>query len=147
MAAFVGLPQVESVIAHGTTKSSVRLENGLQIDLRCVESFQFPYVLHHFTGSKEHNVAMRQRALRLGLKMNEYGLFRVGKGEEEVLIECADETELFSALGWISYRPSCVRIVEKLPRPRSIACRRWSSPVIFTVRFMCIPSGVTGQHS
>ena len=99
MAAFVGLPQVESVIAHGTTKSSVRLENGLQIDLRCVEPFQFPYVLHHFTGSKEHNVAMRQRALRLGLKMNEYGLFRVGKGEEEVLIECADETELFSALG------------------------------------------------
>jgi DNA polymerase (family 10) len=59
-----------------------------------VTNAQYPYALHHFTERKEHNIAMRGRAVRMGIKMNEYGLFR---GEE--LIPCRDETEIFAAVG------------------------------------------------
>ena len=84
---------IERVTAHGDTKSSVVLEAGMAADVRVVSDAQFPYALHHFTGSKEHNIAMRQRAKDLGLKMNEYGLFRGDKN-----VPCADEPELFAAL-------------------------------------------------
>ncbi|MBI3621075.1 MAG: DNA polymerase/3'-5' exonuclease PolX [Nitrospirae bacterium] len=94
MARFVALPGVADVIAHGETKSSIRLSSGLQADLRVVSDTEFPYALHHFTGSKEHNTALRGLAKSLGLKMNEYGLFR---GEE--LVPCATEADIFAALG------------------------------------------------
>ncbi len=94
MERFVALPSVGEVIAHGETKSSVRLASGIQIDLRVVSDREFPYALHHFTGSKEHNTALRGLAKSRGLKMNEYGLFH---GDE--LIPCADEAALFAALG------------------------------------------------
>jgi len=94
MARFVALPQVAEIIARGETKSSVRLAEGLQADLRVVTDAEFPFALHHFTGSKEHNTALRGLAKSQGLKMNEYGLFR---GEE--LIPCASEADIFAALG------------------------------------------------
>ncbi|MBI3271328.1 MAG: DNA polymerase/3'-5' exonuclease PolX [Planctomycetes bacterium] len=94
MEAFTKLPLVETVTGHGETKSSAVLRSGIAADLRVVRDAEFPYALHHLTGSKEHNVAMRARAQRLGLKMNEYGLFR---GEE--LVPCKDEEGLFAALG------------------------------------------------
>ena len=92
-AAFVGHPEVEEILARGETKSSVRLNNGLQADLRVVAAAQFPYVLHHFTGSKEHNVALRARAQARGLKINEYGLYR-----RDALVECGDEAAFFAAM-------------------------------------------------
>lgn len=91
---FVSLPEVEKIIQHGETKSAVVLKAGPQADLRCVSDKEFPYALHHFTGSKEHNVAMRSLALKKGMKMNEYGLF---KGKK--LIACKDEAEIFAKLG------------------------------------------------
>ncbi len=91
---FTSLPSVETVVAKGETKSSVVLKTGINADLRIVSDEQFPYALHHFTGSKEHNIAMREHAIKLGLKMNEYGLFR---GEEN--IPCKDEAEIFRQLG------------------------------------------------
>jgi len=94
MERFVALPGVAEVIAHGGTKSSVRLGSGLQADLRVVSDREFPYALHHFTGSKEHNTILRGLAKSRGLKMNEYGLFR---GDE--LIPCSTEAEIFAALG------------------------------------------------
>ncbi len=94
MARFIALPGVTDVIAHGDTKSSVRLAEGLQADLRVVTDKEFPCALHHFTGSKEHNTALRGLAKAQGLKMNEYGLFR---GNE--LIPCSTEADLFAALG------------------------------------------------
>lgn len=94
MADFVALPDVAEVIGHGTTKSSIRFNSGLQVDLRVVTDAQFPFTLHHFTGSKDHNEALRSRAKAMGLKINEYGLYR---GDE--LIPCADETEFYRALG------------------------------------------------
>lgn len=100
MAIFVELPGVIEVVNHGETKSSVLLEGGVPCDLRVVQDFQFPYALHHFTGSKEHNVALRQRAIGMGMKMSEWGLFRQhGDGGEGDLVVCRDETELFRALG------------------------------------------------
>jgi DNA polymerase (family X) len=73
MAWFCALPEVKEVTAQGATKSSVRLQSGLQADLRVVPPEQFPFALHHFTGSKEHNVLMRQRALARGLSLSEWG--------------------------------------------------------------------------
>lgn len=94
MKKFTSLDQVEVVNGQGETKSSVVLKGGIAADLRVVDDQQFPYTLHHFTGSKEHNVAMRQHAIKLGMKVSEWGLF---KGE--ALVECEDEAALFSALG------------------------------------------------
>ncbi len=93
-AQFLALPAASEVIARGDTKVSVRLQQGISADLRIVKPVEFPYALHHFTGSKEHNTAMRSRAKVLGFKINEYGLFH---GEE--LVACRDEHEFFAALG------------------------------------------------
>ena len=98
---FVGYPGVKEVTAHGETKSSVRFASGLQADLRVVPAEQFFFALHHFTGSKEHNVAMRQRALSRGLSMSEWGLKPTEPGA--VAPGAASEAEVFRALGlpWI----------------------------------------------
>jgi DNA polymerase (family 10) len=90
---FVKLPQVATVLAHGPTKASVRLADGVQCDLRAVEDDQFAFALHYFTGSKAHNIAMRRRALARGLSLNEYAL--AGEGRS---VPCRSEAELFAAL-------------------------------------------------
>jgi len=91
---FTLMPGAMEVISKGKTKSSLRLEFGVQVDIRVVSDDKFPYALHHFTGSREHNTAMRQLARSKGMKMNEYGLFRDGKP-----IPCRSEREIFEALG------------------------------------------------
>lgn len=104
MERFVSGPGVASVTGHGDTKSSVVLGCGIAADLRVVSEAQFPFALAYFTGSKEHNVVMRQRAKDRGLKLNEYGLFR-GDG---TAVPCADEAEIFAALG-LPYIPPELR--------------------------------------
>lgn len=84
----------DAVIVHGDTKCSVRLENGLQCDLRAVSNDQYPFALQYFTGSKEHNVAIRSRALKQGLSLNEYGF----SGDAEIP-EVHDEGDIYKALG------------------------------------------------
>lgn len=101
--AFTRHPKVENIVSMGETKVSVRLKSGMNCDLRIVSETEYPYALHHFTGSKEHNVAMRGRAKDLGLKMNEYGLFRGNQN-----IACRTEEEIFAALG-LSYIPPELR--------------------------------------
>ena len=111
---FVALPWVKSVTNHGATKSSVVLNSGIAVDLRVVSDKEFPYALHHFTGSKEHNVAMRQRAIAQGKKMSEWGLFEIAPGKkgdaegEGKLIPCRTEEELFAAVG-LQYIPPELR--------------------------------------
>lgn len=90
---FTGAGPVAEILAKGETKSSVRLKNGLQVDLRVVEDDQFPTALAYFTGSKEHNVAVRQIAQKKGLKVNEYGVF---KGDRA--LPCRDEEEFYKLL-------------------------------------------------
>lgn len=96
---FLAYERVEKVLAHGETKSSVVLKNGLQVDLRVVSREAFPCALQYFTGSKEHNTHLRARAKRRGLKLNEYGLFREAASGEEVAIPVTSEEELYEALG------------------------------------------------
>src|SRR5262249_9723853 len=71
---FVSHPLVESIIAQGPTKSSVRLRSGVQCDLRVVNTTEYPFALAYFTGNKEHNIELRSRALQRGWTLNEYRL-------------------------------------------------------------------------
>lgn len=91
-------PLVESVLQRGETKQRVRLKTGVELDLRVVPEESFGAALQYFTGSKEHNVELRHRAKELGLKVNEYGVFR---GEEQ--IAGRTETDVYKSLGlpWI----------------------------------------------
>ncbi|MBI4212258.1 MAG: DNA polymerase/3'-5' exonuclease PolX [Deltaproteobacteria bacterium] len=93
---FASLPEADALVGKGDTKVTITTATGVNADLRIVTDEQFPYALHHFTGSKEHNVAMRSRAKEHDLKMNEYGLFR---GSDEINIPCKDEAEIFKVLG------------------------------------------------
>jgi DNA polymerase (family 10) len=94
---FTTLPQVESVIACGETKASVRLQNGMHCDLRAVKNSEFPFALQYFTGSKEHNVALRSLALKKGWSLNEYGLNPVNPGETPPYVE--EEKDIYRLLG------------------------------------------------
>ena len=99
---FVKHEMVESVMAHGATKSSVRLKDGIQADLRVVKNAEFPFALNYFTGSKEHNIIMRQRALARGWTLNEYrlGLLEESKVQDrKPPPEIREERELYQALG------------------------------------------------
>jgi DNA polymerase (family 10) len=118
---FIHLPDVSKVLAHGPTKASVRLLDGVQCDLRGVSDVQFPFALHYFTGSKAHNIAMRRRAIDRGLKLSEYGL----EGPDG-LVACLDEAAIFEALG-LSFIPPEMRedqgeieLAENGPLPRLI---------------------------
>ena len=82
-AMFVQHPLAESVIAYGPTKSSVRLRSGIQCDLRVVTSAEYPFALNYFTGSKEHNIEVRSRALKRGWTLNEYRLGETPPDPEE----------------------------------------------------------------
>ena len=98
---FTTEPGVISVSAKGETKASVIVEGGIQCDLRVVSDKEFPFALAYFTGGKEHNIVMRQRAIQRGLRLNEYGLF---KSKEEtrdakLLVACKTEEEIFEKLG------------------------------------------------
>ena len=87
---FVNLKDVKKVIGKGETKTTVLLDNGMQVDLRVVPNESFGAALQYFTGNKEHNIATRNIAIKKGLKLSEYGLFdrktnrRVAETEEEI---------------------------------------------------------------
>jgi DNA polymerase (family 10) len=99
---FLKSPGIEDVMAHGPTKSSVRMEQGIQVDLRIISDAEYPFALNYFTGSKEHNTALRGRAKKMGHKLNEYGLFR---GESERSEKCADEAAIYKRLGLAYIEP------------------------------------------
>ncbi len=104
---FVSQPGIVKVLAEGETKASVILEGGIQCDLRVVSDAEFPFALAYFTGSKEHNIVMRQRAIQRGLRLNEYGLF---KSKEEtrdpkLLVGCRTEEEIFQKLDLVYVPP------------------------------------------
>ncbi|MGH9311248.1 MAG: DNA polymerase/3'-5' exonuclease PolX [Vicinamibacterales bacterium] len=96
MDSFTGYRLVERVLAHGDTKSSVRLAGGFQADLRLVPADSAGAALQYFTGSKAHNIALRDRAIQRGLKLNEYGLYR---NEDGGLVAGETEEGIYEALG------------------------------------------------
>jgi len=103
--AFVALPQVREVLSKGPTKASVILPRGLQADLRIVAHQDFGSLLQHFTGSKEHNVALRARSQKQGWSLSEYGISDVNTGKVE---EFADEESFYRFLG-LQYIPPELR--------------------------------------
>jgi DNA polymerase (family 10) len=95
MKAFLNLPFVQDVLAQGPTKASVRVQDDLQVDLRVIEPKSWGAAMHYFTGSKAHNIRMRERAIKQGLKLNEYGLFDANDRS----IAGTEEEEIFAKLG------------------------------------------------
>jgi DNA polymerase (family 10) len=125
---FTSQPGILNVIAKGETKASVLLEGGIQSDLRVVSDAEYSSALLYFTGSKEHNIIMRQRAIDRGLRLNEYGLFhsKVETRDPKLLVKCRTEEEMFEKLG-LHYIPPEMRedmgeiaLAEKGPLPRLI---------------------------
>ena len=98
---FVEYPSVERVLGHGETKSSVLIRGGFQADLRLVAMESRGAALQYFTGSKSHNIALRDRAIGRGFKLNEYGLFR---SADEAKVAGEREEEIYAALGleWVA---------------------------------------------
>jgi DNA polymerase (family X) len=125
---FTSQPGIVKVLAKGETKASVLLEGGIQSDLRVVSDAEYSSALMYFTGSKEHNIVMRQRAIARGLRLNEYGLFRSKEEtrDPKLLVKCRTEEEIFEKLG-LHYIPPEMRedtgeiaLAEKGPLPRLI---------------------------
>ena len=108
--AFTTRDGILSVLAAGGTKASVLLEGGIQADLRVVEDSEFASALAYFTGSKEHNIVMRQRAIDRGLRLNEYGLFKSTEEtrDPELRLDCNTEEDIFAALD-LTYVPPELR--------------------------------------
>ncbi|MBN1661861.1 MAG: DNA polymerase/3'-5' exonuclease PolX [Anaerolineae bacterium] len=109
MRAFAALPRVAEVVLSGPTKTTVRLHNGLQVDLRVLEPERWGAALHYFTGSQAHNIRLREMAIKHGLSLSEYGFKREetpeepGAGTRASEILCATEKEVYDTLGlpWI----------------------------------------------
>jgi DNA polymerase (family 10) len=125
---FTQQPGILNVIAKGETKASVLLQGGIQSDLRVVSDAEFASALMYFTGSKEHNIVMRQRAIDRGLRLNEYGLFRstTETRDPKLLVVCKTEEEIFEKLGLNYVAPEMredageFALAEKEPLPRLI---------------------------
>ena len=128
---FTAQPGILRVLAKGETKASVLLEGGIQSDLRVVSDAEYPYALMYFTGSKEHNIVLRQRAIDRGLRLNEYGLFRSKEEtrDAKLLVPCRTEEEVFEQLGLHDIPPELredmgeIVLAEKGPVPRLV---QWS---------------------
>jgi DNA polymerase (family 10) len=123
---FVRQPGILNVIAKGETKASILLRGGIQSDLRVVSDREFPFALMYFTGSKEHNIVQRQRAIERGLRLNEYGLFRskVETRDPKLLVPCKTEEEIFEKLDLHYVPPEMredtgeIKLAEEGPLPR-----------------------------
>jgi DNA polymerase (family 10) len=97
---FAKLDGIQEVLAQGGTKASIRLESGLQCDLRAISNAEWPFALMYFTGSKDHNVELRSRALKQDLTLNEYHLAPVeGSGRENPTPNITEESEIYAELG------------------------------------------------
>src|SRR5690625_4465622 len=123
---FTSLENIQEVTAHGETKSSIRLEGGMQADLRVVPPEQFAFALHHFTGSKDHNVQMRQRALSRGYSLSEWGITITDDGKSKGVSpvpKIENEEDLFKFFGLRFIPPELregineIEIAEKGPLP------------------------------
>ena len=139
-------PLVASVLAAGPTRCSVLTRPGLQVDLRVVAPQVWGAALQYFTGSKAHNVRLRGIAIRHGLKLSEYGLFRVGPdaGGAGPPVAAATEEQVYACLGLAGSRRRCGRIAARSKPPRRAACPGSSSGPTCAATCTCTPPSPTG---
>ncbi|HAL24508.1 TPA: DNA polymerase/3'-5' exonuclease PolX [Candidatus Wolfebacteria bacterium] len=102
---FVQMDEVVHVYAQGETKSSVRIRSGVDVDIRVVSKESYGAALLYFTGSKAHNVTLRQLAIKKGLKLNEYGLYRMKGNKEEKMVAGDTEEGIYNMLGMTYIEP------------------------------------------
>ena len=123
-AALAELPLIESVLSAGDAGARVLTHSGMKVDLKVVEPDQFGNVLQHFTGSKAHNVALREAAVRRGLHVSEYGILDDETGET---LRCATEEEVYERLGleWIPPELREGRGELEAAVPEGRGCRSW----------------------
>lgn len=103
---FVAFPRAQAVLAEGSTKGSIWLESGLQIDLRVLPAHLFGNLLQHFTGSREHNIQLREMAVRKSLRVSENGILNLETGDN---VTCTTEEEVYATLG-LAYIPPELRL-------------------------------------
>jgi DNA polymerase (family 10) len=135
MATFVGNPRVERVLGRGDTKSSVRMQGGFQVDLRLVPAESRGAAMQYFTGSKAHNIALRDRALQRGMTLNEYGLFRIDTGE---VVAGPTEEGIYGPSAWPGSNRSSASSGASSTRPKTGACPGCSPRAIFSAISTCI---------
>jgi DNA polymerase (family 10) len=117
---FVQHPKAHTVLGKGPNKASIQYGlEGLQVDLRALPHESYGAAMQYFTGSKEHNILVRSRALKLGLTLNEYGLFRV---EDESAWPGETEEEVYAALGLPGFLPSCAKTAARSKPRWKAAC-------------------------
>ena len=102
---FVSLPIVGRVDGRGANKATVILNNGLQVDLYVMDPKYYSRCLQHFTGSRDHNIALRDRAIKMGMKLNEYGLHR----NDGTALRLRTRPTFTGRWGWTGCRPRCAR--------------------------------------
>jgi DNA polymerase (family 10) len=149
---FATHPLVESVIARGATKTSVRLRSGIQADLRVVSSAEYPFALGYFTGSKEHNIVLRNRALQRGWTLNEYRLApndSSGKKNRppEKIPPIREEAELYRALGLDFIPPELRENSGEIEAAESGKLPRLIEPENLRGTFHCHTSASDGRNS
>ncbi|BCD67727.1 DNA polymerase/3'-5' exonuclease PolX [Nitratiruptor sp. YY09-18] len=121
---FIKYPKIKEVVSAGSTRSTVILNNDLQVDLRSVEDESYGSALHYFTGSKQHNIEIRKLAIELGLKVNEYGVFR---GEERIAGKT--EEEVYKAVGLCYIEPEL-----RENRGEIVACKAGKLPKLIELK-------------
>ncbi|MFN3706351.1 MAG: DNA polymerase/3'-5' exonuclease PolX [Thermoflexales bacterium] len=129
--AFVSLPRASEVLAAGDTKASVRLDNGLQVDLRVVPPYTWGTALQYFTGSQQHNIRLREIAQRKGFSLNEYALTRQSDGTAETF---ADEMALYARLGLAWIPPELREDRGEIERALELGPGRVVMPSLITLR-------------
>lgn len=140
---FVSMPEVMHVYGKGETKSMVRLRNGMDVDLRIVSPESFGAALNYFTGSKEHNVALRQLAIKKGWKLNEYGLYRKSKSQNPKsknvweVIAGKTEEELYKKLGLAFIVPEMREMTGELDLARKNYGKKEALPGLVGYQDLC----------
>ena len=134
---FVAYPRVEEVLGRGENKASAKVgREGLQVDVRALPPGSFGAAMQYFTGSKDHNVAIRTRAVKMGLKLSEYGLFRV---EDDARVAGETEAGVYEALGLAWIPPELRENCGEIEAPPKAACPNWWSCAKSAATSTCIP--------
>ena len=144
---FAAQPQVGEVIAHGPTKVAVRLKDvGIQCDLRLVSDTEYPYALHHFTGSREHHIALRNRALERGWSINEYRI-SAAREKHEPLPDIRDEQEFYAALGMDYIAPELRENLGEIEAAARRALPELIEPASLRGTFHCHTNASDGRNT